>query len=112
LYLNHGNWNGIQVVPEAWVKASIVADAPHLTIAASGFGMGYGYQWWLMDGDEAEYSAIGVYNQFIYVNPVHNLVIVKLSANSHYAATNEESSFRELETIEFFRSIRDQLKEL
>jgi CubicO group peptidase (beta-lactamase class C family) len=71
--------------------------------------MGYGYQWWLMDGDEGEYSAIGVYNQFIYVNPTHDLVIVKLSANSDYAQTNDESSFRELETIEFFRSIRDQL---
>ena len=109
LYLNHGEWNGKQVVPESWVKASIVSGAPHLTVEASSFGMGYGYQWWLMDSDEAEYAAIGVYNQFIYVNPKHNLVIVKLSANSNYAATNEESSFRELETIEFFRAIRDQL---
>ncbi|MEQ9452547.1 MAG: hypothetical protein RJQ07_13270 [Pseudomonadales bacterium] len=45
------------------MNASIVADAPHLTVAASDFNMGYGYRWWLMDGDEGEYSAIGVYNQ-------------------------------------------------
>ncbi|MGI9325645.1 MAG: serine hydrolase domain-containing protein [Pseudomonadales bacterium] len=109
LYRNRGRWGSEQVVPDAWVKASVVADAPHLTVEALGFGMGYGYQWWLMDGDEGEYSAIGVYNQFVYVNPTHDLVIVKLSASSDYAVTNDESSFRELETIEFFRSIRDQL---
>ncbi|MFT7685464.1 MAG: CubicO group peptidase (beta-lactamase class C family) [Candidatus Azotimanducaceae bacterium] len=109
LYLNNGRWEDKQVVPEAWVRDSVVPGASHLTVEALGYGLGYGYQWWLMDGDEGEYSAIGVYNQFIYVNPTHNLVIVKLSANSDYASTNEEASFRELETIEFFRSIRDQL---
>ena len=73
----------------------------------SDFDMGYGYQWWIMDGDRGDYSAIGVYNQFIYVDPSKGLVVVKLSANSDYAATNEESSFREFETIEFMRAIGD-----
>jgi len=109
LYLNGGLWGDRQILPESWVAASIVADAPHLTVEANGFGLGYGYQWWLMDGKEGEYSAIGVYNQFIYVNPVQELVIVKLSANSDYGLTNDESSFRELETIEFFRAIGNQL---
>lgn len=109
LYLNDGRWQGQQLVPEAWVKASIVADAPHLTVEASDFNMGYGYQWWLMDGDEGEYSAIGVYNQFIYVNPTRDLVVVKLSAFSDYAASADESSYRELESIEFFRAIGEQL---
>lgn len=109
LYRNGGRWGEKQIVPEAWAKASVVADAPHLTVEASEFGMGYGYQWWLLDSDEGEYSAVGVYNQFIYVNPTHDLVIVKLSANSDYASSNEESSYRELETVEFFRSVRDEL---
>jgi len=108
LYRNQGNWQGQQLVPAAWTAASVVADAPHLK-APSGYGLGYGYQWWLVDGDQGEYSAIGVYNQFIYVNPEHNLVVVKLSANSDYAQTNDESSFRELETIELFRAIAQQL---
>lgn len=110
LYLDGGRWNGKQIVPENWVKASVVADAAHLTVETLGYGMGYGYQWWLMDRDEGEYSAVGVYNQFIYVNPKQGLVIVKLSANSEYGLTNEESSFRELETVEFFRAIGNQLK--
>jgi CubicO group peptidase (beta-lactamase class C family) len=74
----------------------------------SDYGMGYGYQWWLMDGEDGEYSAIGVYNQFIYVNPTQDLVIVKLSANNSYGMTDEEESYREFETIEVFRAIGSQ----
>jgi len=110
LYLNSGRWGDQQIVPSAWAKSSVIVDAPHLSVEANGFGMGYGYQWWLMDGNEGEYSAIGVYNQFIYVNPTRNLVIVKLSANSDYGLTNDESSYRELETIELFRAIGNKLQ--
>ncbi len=70
--------------------------------------LGYGYQWWVPASTEGEYSAIGVYNQFIYVNPSRDLVIVKLSANSDYAKENKEEYFREIETIEFFRAIGNQ----
>lgn len=111
LYRNGGRWGDKQVVPQAWVVASTNADAPHLQVGASDFGMGYGYQWWLHDGDQGEYSAIGVYNQFIYVNPAEELVIVKLSANNTYGMTNEEESYRELETVDFFRAIASVLRE-
>jgi CubicO group peptidase (beta-lactamase class C family) len=93
------------------VKDSVTPDAPHLLAGenpASDFSLGYGYQWWIMDGDEGEFSAIGVYNQFIYVNPTRNLVIVKASANSDYGRTDDESSFREFETIEMFRALGAQ----
>ena len=110
LYRLQGQWQGSQLVPAQWVTDSITPDAPHLLPGEnpmSDFDMGYGYQWWIMDGDRGDYSAIGVYNQFIYVDPSKGLVVVKLSANSDYAATNEESSFREFETIEFMRAIGD-----
>lgn len=112
LYRRGGNWNGKQIVPADWVAASIVADAPHLTVEGRNdplFPVGYGYQWWLPDGIEGEFSAVGVYNQFIYVNPAKNTVIVKLSANSSYATSLKEEAYRETETIEFFRTIADQL---
>jgi hypothetical protein len=31
----------------------------------SGSPVGNSFQWWVFDGDEGEYSAIGVCNQFI-----------------------------------------------
>ncbi len=113
LYRLGGMWNGRQIVPAAWVQASITPDAPHLTPEAKAndpFPVGYGYQWWIPAGDEGEFSAIGVYNQFIYVNPTHNLVIVKLSANSNYATSQDEEAYREIETFELFRAIAEVLE--
>ncbi len=114
LYRLGGNWNGTQVVPAEWVRASVTPDAPHLlpeTKLAEEhfFPVGYGYQWWLPSSSEGEYSAIGVYNQFIFVNPAKGTVIVKLSAFSDYATSLDESAYREIETFEFFRAIADQL---
>ncbi|MDC3372619.1 beta-lactamase family protein [Gammaproteobacteria bacterium] len=50
LYLNKGNWEGQQVVPEEWVNASHVADQPHLQPGKNDLSSndwGYGYQWWI-----------------------------------------------------------------
>ncbi len=106
LYLQQGKWQGQQIVPESWVRDSLIADAPHLLATAHPeFPVSYGYQWWLPVSDEGEFSAIGVYNQFVFVNPKHNIVTVKLSANTKYGLTNDESSYRELESFEWFRAI-------
>lgn len=105
LFRNGGRWQGRQIVPADWVQASVTPDAPHLMPGVSDPMFGYGYQWWVIDGTEGEYSAIGVYNQFVYVNPTRKLTIVKLSASRNYGTTNDESSYREHETIALFRAI-------
>lgn len=114
LYRNGGRWQGQQVVPEDWVRASVTPDAPHLQPnavlppeAPSGYGqdLGYGYQWWVLDGEEGEFAAMGVYNQFIYVNPARELTIVKLSANRRYGVEPNEAHSRELESFAFFRAV-------
>lgn len=109
LYRLGGRWNGRQIVPEAWVRASVTADAPHLLPGVSDPMFGYGYQWWVVDGTEGEYAAIGVYNQFVYVNPARGVTIVKLSASRNYGTTNDETSYREHETVALFRAIVDEM---
>lgn len=87
LYLNKGNWNGQQIIPTAWFEASTSSTEEHLqpeSQNSSDRGIGYGYQWWILDGDEGEYMAMGVFNQYIYINPTTNTVIVKNSANKNY----------------------------
>lgn len=108
LYRNGGVWDGRRILPRAWIEASVTPDAPHLVPGKrdnSDSAFGYGYQFWLPDGHEGEFSAIGVYNQFVYVNPARRLVIVKLSASPNYGQTNDETSYREFETISLFRAI-------
>lgn len=91
LYLNKGNWNGKQIVPAAWCEASVSASEEHLqpeSESSSSPGMGYGHQWWIPDGNEGEFLAMGVFNQYIYVNPTTNTIIVKNSANKNYYERN------------------------
>jgi CubicO group peptidase (beta-lactamase class C family) len=97
LYRLGGLWDGRQVVPADWAAASVVPDAPHLecgrpVIAGGTLPEGYGYQWWLMPGGLGQYSAIGVYNQWVFVSPAHGVTIVKLSATRTYGTTMGEDT--------------------
>jgi CubicO group peptidase (beta-lactamase class C family) len=81
LYLDSGRWNGKQIVPEDWVLASLTPDAPHLMPGDNPYSSsdtGYGFQWWVPESSEGEFLARGIYNQFIYVNPTHKIVIIQL----------------------------------
>jgi CubicO group peptidase (beta-lactamase class C family) len=107
LYLNQGrNFQGKQLVPAEWVKASVTPDAPHLMPGRnnpnSPFPMGYGYQWWIPENPEGDFLAIGIYGQFIYVHPGHKVVIAKTSAYVDYNNSGDEMEF---ESVEAFRAI-------
>jgi len=90
LFLNHGNWDGKQVIPAEWVVASTQADTSldydnyyyDDFIFADGRGY-YKYMWWGMqrDGQEYDFSAIGNKGQFIYVSPQKNLLILRYGEN-------------------------------
>ncbi len=105
LYLKNGNWNGTQVVPAAWVKASVTPDAPHLVPgkrANSSWVLGYGYQWWIPENPDGDFLAIGIYGQAIYIYPKYGIVIAKTSA---YVDYNKDGDDMEIESIEMFRAI-------
>ncbi|HEX3407129.1 MAG TPA: serine hydrolase [Caulobacteraceae bacterium] len=104
LYLNGGMWNGRQIVSEDWVKASVTPDAPHLMPRPG--SAGYGLQWWVPDPSGA-YTAIGAYNQFVWVDPASRTVIAKTSAFRRYAADLQPESYRISDHFALFRAIAD-----
>ena len=107
LYLNGGAWNGVRIVPEAWVKASVTPDAPHLMPGARPNALlpsGYGYQWWVPD-DSGVFIAIGIYNQFVYVDPAARVVIAKSSAFRNYATSTAPEAYKSVEHAALFRAI-------
>ena len=105
LYLNKGNWQGVQIIPENWVIASITPDAPHLMPDKN--KLGYGYQWWIPFGDEGEFMASGIYTQKIYINTITKTVIVKNSANYRYNEKNNPYA-NSFVLLELFRKIAHQ----
>lgn len=107
LYAQEGSWAGRQLLPRAWVRASRTADAPHLTPGyreTSASPLGYGYQLWLPDAS-GPFCAMGIYDQFVWVDPASEVVIAKLSANRSYARGGSLENFRELEHFALFRAI-------
>ncbi|RJO73755.1 class C beta-lactamase-related serine hydrolase [Nocardia panacis] len=105
-----GDWHGTQLIPASWMRESVTPDAPHLqpghpVVGNHALPTGYGYQWWIPDADRGDFCAIGVYNQFIYVDPVAAVTVVKLSANRAYGTSPTEAASREEETVAFLRSI-------
>lgn len=110
LYLDEGRVGNRQVVPATWVRDSTTARAPHLKTGpgnpASSSTWGYGYQWWIPDPDRGDYTAAGIYNQYVYVNPEHRVVIAKNSANRRYIPERQATKD---EHIAMFRAIAEHV---
>lgn len=122
LYLNKGNWDGKQVVPESWVKQSTTFDEPKNLFL-------YSYQWWhnynieiktdstklpelyaekeltiIKDGEKSrenvifspypDFYAEGILGQFIYVHPEKNMIIVRLGKK--YGGVKWSSLFKDI----------------
>lgn len=107
LYLNNGIYNKEQIIPKEWIEQSLDNSSPYSRPDKNNSienAIGYGYQWWIPDGDEKEFLAIGVYGQFLYINPLRNIIIVKTSADSNFNKPDYE-----IKNIEFFRSIVDSI---
>jgi CubicO group peptidase (beta-lactamase class C family) len=76
LYLKGGRWEGRQVVPATYVRAStqtqIATGDPHAP--------GYGYQWWtLTEQGHRGFAALGLGGQLVEVLPDLDLVVVLTS---------------------------------
>jgi len=102
-----GKFNGKQVVPADWVAASTVHSAPTL----SDRNVGYGYQWWIpmpQEGaNKGDYTAAGIYGQYIYVNPAKNLVIAKNAADREFAYPQDGYTHSMNVNMDLFRSLAD-----
>jgi len=90
LYLNQGNWDGVQVIPESWVTESI-QDNPKFTDPAY-YGEDYGkvihevaeggyyqYMWYGVHRERGEddFYAEGNHGQIIYVSPQAEMILVR-----------------------------------
>ncbi|GJN55238.1 serine hydrolase domain-containing protein [Pseudomonas tohonis] len=111
LYLHDGrNLAGKQILPASWVQESVRPQQDYLRPGRyqeeGQPNLGYGYQWWVPQSDEGEYMAVGVYGQFVYVNPTRRVVIAK---NSAYTPYNQDGIRMEYESLEAFRAIARSL---
>ena len=94
LYLEGGARDGVPVVPADWVAVSVAPEAAHLQPGdnpASFWTFGYGYKWWIPEEPEGDFTAIGVWGQYVYVHPGHGVVIAKASVDPEFDDNDHES---------------------
>jgi CubicO group peptidase (beta-lactamase class C family) len=82
LLLEGGAWNGTQIVPEEWIRASATGDRaafgePYTATSPKG---AYSRQWWIHDASRGDFMARGVFGQLIYMDPKTDFLAVKLSS--------------------------------
>lgn len=74
----NGRVNGHYIVPEGWFADAGVAHA------IGGKLVDYGYMWWIPPQSTpihaGAFEAVGIFGQYMYINPREHLVIVVLSA--------------------------------
>ena len=69
LFLNHGQWEGKQIVSRQWVEEATKAQMET-------YDDPYGYGWWMDPAVEGAYHAQGRGGQNIYVLPAWDMIIV------------------------------------
>ena len=73
LYLQHGAWEGEQVVPADWIAEATSSLVPNHHSAVD-WGSGYGYQFW--QNRDHSYRGDGAFGQFVIVHERLDAVIV------------------------------------
>ncbi len=82
-FLHGGVAQGEQVLPEGWVQ-----EASTPKILKGGTKLDYGYFWWPAWSTDATpdpagaFSGIGIFGQYLYINPRQQVVIAEWSARS------------------------------
>ena len=87
LFLNNGTWDGEQVISSDWVNVSTT------TVTTLSSQRGYAYQWWTMP-DLGVYYAAGLYGQYIFMSPQHDIVAVFTSGYGTGDVDENPSMFR------------------
>ena len=89
--LNDGVIDGERIVPEGWMEE---ATSPKVI---DGEKVDYGYMFWPLHGNS--YAAIGIFGQFLFVDPDQDLVVAMWSAQS------KPVGMEVVDEIEFFRAL-------
>lgn len=108
MMLREGAWNDRQILSADWIAQSTAKNAPPPSPYVDGTPdaeMGYGMQWWRPPAaQEGEFFGIGIYGQYIYVNRLHDTVIVQNAADTGF---REGEGRINVETLAMFRQIAE-----
>ena len=73
-----GAWEGRQLIPRQWLLDATTVNPGNAYLApgAATPYFGYGYQVWILPGEQRSFALIGIRGQMIFVDPASKLVMV------------------------------------
>lgn len=81
LYLNHGCFEGRQIVDSAYVATTLSAERAYTN--TGGKNRGYSYSWWIdRIGEEGYFQMVGMLGQVVIIDSSRNLILVVLTNRS------------------------------
>lgn len=84
LVLNKGFFNGQQILPKAWVDATLNGASKEVAVPIYLSSLhpsgSYKNQWWITGSAAQEIYAVGIYGQYVWIDPSTKTVIVKFSS--------------------------------
>ncbi len=100
---DRGEYVGQQVIPAAWVDATLeVSTELKASMRANPkYGEGpwsaYHNMWWILDADAGEYCAVGIHGQVIYINRSADTVMVWFSSQPVASAAGNPTFLAKLQ---------------
>lgn len=81
LYLNGGAWNGEQIIPAEWVKASAMIDSTQAEPNIANWWQMQHHHYWRhpMQPQQGDYYADGSNGERLYIDPATKTIIVQLA---------------------------------
>ena len=78
LLAHDGAWEGRQLIPRQWLldATTVRPSDGYLAPGMATPYFGYGYQVWLLPGEQRRFALIGIRGQLIFVDPASRLVMV------------------------------------
>jgi CubicO group peptidase (beta-lactamase class C family) len=108
-HLLNGRFNDRDVIPAFWIEdIRTAAGRPALRnsdVEGLFSQTGFRSQWWVTGSADGSYFAMGIYGQFLYINPESKVVIAKMS--SYPEPENPEFTYISLRS---FQAISHTLK--
>jgi CubicO group peptidase (beta-lactamase class C family) len=80
LLANDGALDGRQIIPAGWVRAMTTPAAKQFEPGHTNSFFGYGYQTWIVPGQERQFVLRGLRGQCVFVHPRSKLVMVHTAA--------------------------------
>jgi CubicO group peptidase (beta-lactamase class C family) len=91
LYLNNGQWNGQQIIPENWIKETITYDSTNID------WQNYPYSNQFRVTRYGAFFAKGIKGQYIYIYPEKGLVAVRFG-----------KSYADIDWADFFKHLAEK----